>query len=34
MPLTSFEGYRLLLEYFAFPSKFLFLDLTGRELRP
>ena len=31
MPLTSFEGYRLLLEYFAFPSKFLFLDLTGLE---
>ena len=31
MPLTSFEGYRLLLEYFAFPAKFLFLDLTGLE---
>jgi type VI secretion system protein ImpG len=31
MPLTSFEGYRLLLEYFAFPTKFLFLDLTGLE---
>ena len=31
MPLTSFEGYRLLLEYFAFPSKFLFLDVTGLE---
>ena len=29
MPLTSFEGYRLLLEYFAFPTKFHFLDLTG-----
>jgi type VI secretion system protein ImpG len=31
MPPTSFEGYRLLLEYFAFPIKFLFLDLTGLE---
>jgi type VI secretion system protein ImpG len=31
IPLTSFEGYRLLLEYFAFPTKFLFLDLTGLE---
>ena len=31
MPLTSFEGYRLLLEYFAFPSKYLFVDLTGLE---
>ena len=31
MPLASFEGYRLLLEYFSFPSKFLFLDLTGLE---
>jgi type VI secretion system protein ImpG len=31
MPMTSFEGYRLLLEYFAFPTKFLFLDLTGLE---
>jgi type VI secretion system protein ImpG len=31
MPLTSFEGYRLLLEYFAFPTKFLFVDLTGLE---
>jgi type VI secretion system protein ImpG len=31
MPLASFEGYRLLLEYFAFPPKFLFLDVTGLE---
>ncbi len=31
MPLTSFEGYRLLLEYFAFPAKFQFVDLTGLE---
>ncbi|WP_224983049.1 type VI secretion system baseplate subunit TssF [Geomonas agri] len=28
-PEQSFPGYRLLLEYFAFPHKFLFLDLTG-----
>ena len=27
----SFIGYRLLTEYFAFPSKFLFVDLTGLE---
>jgi type VI secretion system protein ImpG len=27
----SFVGYRLLQEYFTFPSKFLFLDLTGFE---
>lgn len=27
----SFSGYRLLQEYFAFPEKFLFLDLTGLE---
>ena len=25
----SFAGYRLLQEYFAFPEKFLFLDLSG-----
>ena len=34
MPLTSFEGYRLLLEYFAFSTKFLFLDLTGLDRLP
>ena len=28
-PPTTFDGYRLLLEYFTFPSKFLFLDVTG-----
>lgn len=28
-PPASFSGYRLLTEYFAFPSKFLFVDLTG-----
>lgn len=28
-PRRSFDGYRLLQEYFAFPRKFLFLDLTG-----
>jgi type VI secretion system protein ImpG len=28
----SFLGYRLLTEYFAFPEKFLFFDLTGLEL--
>src|SRR5579884_929816 len=28
-PRQSFLGYRLLTEYFAFPSKFLFLDLGG-----
>ncbi|MEZ5353927.1 MAG: type VI secretion system baseplate subunit TssF [Bryobacteraceae bacterium] len=28
-PKRSFDGYRLLREYFAFPQKFLFLDLTG-----
>jgi type VI secretion system protein ImpG len=27
----GFRGYRLLQEYFAFPEKFLFLDLTGLE---
>jgi type VI secretion system protein ImpG len=28
-PETSFVGYRLLTEYFAFPDKFLFLDVLG-----
>jgi type VI secretion system protein ImpG len=28
-PSASFSGHRLLLEYFAFPEKFLFMDLTG-----
>ncbi|GFO64723.1 type VI secretion system baseplate subunit TssF [Geomonas paludis] len=28
-PQHSFPGYRLLLEYFAFPHKFLFIDLSG-----
>ena len=28
-PRRSFTGYRLLQEYFAFPQKFFFLDLTG-----
>jgi type VI secretion system protein ImpG len=27
----SFQGYRLLQEYFSFPQRFLFLDLTGLE---
>ena len=30
-PASSFSGHRLLLEYFAFPEKFLFIDLTGLE---
>lgn len=30
-PASSFLGHRLLLEYFAFPEKFLFFDLTGLE---
>jgi type VI secretion system protein ImpG len=30
-PSNSFTGYRLLQEYFAFPEKFFFLDLTGLE---
>jgi type VI secretion system protein ImpG len=30
-PRRSFDGYRLLQEYFAFPQKFLFLDLSGWE---
>lgn len=33
-PLRSFDGYRLLQEYFAFPQKFLFFDIGGfRRLR-
>lgn len=28
-PDRSFQGYRLLTEYFAFPEKFLFVDITG-----
>lgn len=28
-PAASFLGYRLLTEYFAFPDKFLFVDITG-----
>ncbi|MBO0912497.1 MAG: type VI secretion system baseplate subunit TssF, partial [Acidobacteria bacterium] len=31
---TSFQGYRLLQEYFCFPQKFLFFDLTGLETVP
>jgi len=30
-PRHSFSGYRLLQEYFSFPEKFFFLDLTGLE---
>jgi type VI secretion system protein ImpG len=30
-PMRSFLGYRLLQEYFAFPDKFFFFDLTGLE---
>lgn len=30
-PRRSFDGYRLLQEYFAFPQKFLFFDLDGLE---
>src|SRR5581483_2075677 len=30
-PRRSFIGYRLLQEYFTFPDKFLFLDVTGLE---
>lgn len=30
-PRRSFDGYRLLQEYFAFPQKFLFFDLSGLE---
>ena len=28
-PRRSFAGYRLLQEYFTFPEKFLFFELTG-----
>ena len=31
-PSNSFTGYRLLQEYFTFPEKFFFLDLTGLEV--
>ncbi len=31
MPSRSFIGHRLLMEYFAFPEKFFFIDLTGLE---
>jgi type VI secretion system protein ImpG len=30
-PGSSFTGFRLLQEYFAFPSKFMFVDVTGQE---
>lgn len=30
-PTNSFVGYRILQEYFAFPDKFMFVDLTGLE---
>jgi type VI secretion system protein ImpG len=33
-PRQSFKGYRLLLEYFAFPEKYLFLDLAGLSSTP
>jgi len=32
-PSRSFAGYRLLTEWFAFPEKFLYLDLSGLEAR-
>ena len=32
-PTRSFSGFRLLSEYFAFPQKFLFLDLCGMQAR-
>jgi len=32
-PRRSFAGHRLLTEYFAFPEKFLYLDLTGLDAR-
>ena len=32
-PARSFTGFRLLTEYFAFPQKFMFLDLTGLDAR-
>ncbi len=31
---TSFQGYRLMQEYFSFPQKFLFFDLSGLEQMP
>ena len=31
-PSSTFSGHRLLLEYFSFPEKFLFVDLTGLEV--
>lgn len=31
---TSFQGYRLLQEYFAYPQKFLFFDLSGLDQLP
>ena len=31
-PLNTFRGYRYLQEYFAFPDKFLFVDLKGTEI--
>ncbi|MBP1853449.1 type VI secretion system baseplate subunit TssF [Rhizobium halophytocola] len=33
-PPTSFEGYRLLTEFFALPQKFLFLDIDGLDRWP
>ncbi len=32
-PARSFAGYRLLTEYFAFPEKFLFFDVTGLDAK-
>ena len=32
-PRRAFDGHRLLTEYFAFPEKFLYLDLSGMEAR-
>ncbi|PZW51011.1 type VI secretion system protein ImpG [Humitalea rosea] len=32
-PRRAFDGHRLLTEYFAFPEKFLYLDLSGLEAR-
>ncbi len=32
-PARSFEGFRLLSEYFAFPQKFMFLDIAGLSAR-
>jgi type VI secretion system protein ImpG len=32
-PRRAFDGHRLLTEYFAFPEKFLYLDLTGLDAR-